>query len=358
MAQLATPRADASRAILAARQDIAEKVVALEFELYPDHAPRFGASGRERALQDALFHLAFLAQSLALDSSAFFAGYVAWVKIVLVRRGVSEKTLAEHLRCMSRVIQERIAADAGAAAAAEIDRVLDQLAGMPEDIPTFIDDTNANAALARGYLRDLVQGERRDATLRVRASLAAGLTLESLYLDVFAPTQRELGRLWQLNEINVAQEHFGSAATQFIMSQVSASIFEGSRGGRRVVAACVAGDQHEIGLRMVADFFEMAGWRSFYLGANMPHRGIVETVVATGADLLVISASIGFHVTAVRELIETLRAEPRCAGTRILVGGHPFNTNPGLWREIGADGHGADAKEAVARAEQIFAAAA
>jgi len=358
MEPLATPRVDASRALLAARQEIAQAVVALEFELHPDLAQRFGASGRERSLQDALYHLAFLAQSLAVDSPAFFAEYVAWVKVVLVRRGVSETTLADHLRCMARVIHERIPADAAAAAEAAIETVLEQLAGMPEDIPTFIDDANAQAGLARAYLRDLLHGERRDATLKVRASLAQGLSLQSLYLDVFAPTQREIGRLWQLNEISVAQEHFCSAATQLIMSQVSGSIFEGTRGERRVVATCVAGDLHEIGLRMVADFFEMSGWRTFYLGANMPPGGVVETVVATGAGLLLISASIGFHVSAVRELIELVRAEPRCAGVRILVGGHPFNSDPALWGKVGADGHAADAKQAVARAELAFAPAA
>lgn len=37
--------------------------------------------------------------------------------------------------------------------------------------------------------------------------------------------------------------------------------------------------QHEIGMRMVADFFEMEGWDTYYLGANTPTRSILQTIV-------------------------------------------------------------------------------
>jgi len=356
--QLVTAALDASEAVLAARQEIASAVVAIEFALHPELVQRHGAGGREKSLQDALYHLSFLAQSLALDRPALFAQYVAWVKVVLVRRGVGEQTLADHLGCLARVIRERIPGAAGVAAAGIVDEAIATLASTPDDIPTFIVDGGAHAGLARHYLDALLRGERREAATHVRQALAQGLPLQSLYLHVFAPAQRELGRLWQLNEISVAQEHFCSAATQLIMSQVSGAIFEGPRGEQRLVAACVAGDLHEIGLRMVADFFEMSGWRTFYLGANMPHGGVVETIVATRSSMLLVSASIGLHVSAVRDLIGLVRAETRCRGVRILVGGHPFNTDPSLWRTVGADGHAADARLAVRLSEELSAEAA
>ena len=54
-------------------------------------------------------------------------------------------------------------------------------------------------------------------------------------------------------------------------------------------------------------------------------------------------------------LVEALRADPGCANTRIIVGGHPFNRCPDLWRRIGADAHGRDAAAAVAWADRHFA---
>ena len=71
-----------------------------------------------------------------------------------------------------------------------------------------------------------------------------------------------------MNLLSVAQEHYCTAATQLVMSQLYPRIFSTERRGRTLVAARVADDLHEIGLRMVADFFEMEGWDTFYVGAT------------------------------------------------------------------------------------------
>ncbi|HEY5309978.1 MAG TPA: cobalamin B12-binding domain-containing protein, partial [Casimicrobiaceae bacterium] len=52
----------------------------------------------------------------------------------------------------------------------------------------------------------------------------------------------------------------------------------------------VSGDLHELGARMVADFFEMEGWDSYYTGANTPTGGVVQAIVERRPDVLAISA--------------------------------------------------------------------
>jgi methanogenic corrinoid protein MtbC1 len=91
----------------------------------------------------------------------------------------------------------------------------------------------------------------------------------------------------------------------------------------------------------------MAGWDNYFCGANMPPAAFVQSVVERAADVLAISATMGFRLHAVQNLIETIRAEPRCARLRVMVGGHPFNVDPALWRTVGADGTAADADAAV-----------
>jgi MerR family transcriptional regulator, light-induced transcriptional regulator len=112
--------------------------------------------------------------------------------------------------------------------------------------------------------------------------------------------QYEVGRLWQVNEISVAQEHYCTAATQLVMSQLYPQLFASEKTAGTLVAACVAGDLHEIGLRMVTDFFEMAGWNTFYVGSNMPTEEIVDTLVLRRADVLGISATISSHLMTSR----------------------------------------------------------
>jgi methanogenic corrinoid protein MtbC1 len=142
------------------------------------------------------------------------------------------------------------------------------------------------------------------------------------------------------------------------MSQLLPLASAAERCGRSVVVVCVSGDQHEVGARMVGDFFTMSGWDTYFCGANTPHAAVVSTVAERAADVLAISATMGSRLHAVQELIEQVRADARCARLRIMVGGHPFNVDPALWQTVGADGSAPDAGAAVALARRWLAASA
>jgi methanogenic corrinoid protein MtbC1 len=209
--------------------------------------------------------------------------------------------------------------------------------------------------LARTYLDALLQGERRTASRLILDAVERGISIRDIYLHVFQPAQREVGRLWQLNRVSVAQEHYCTAATQLIMSQLYPRIFSGERCGRTLIATCVGGELHEIGVRMVADFFEMEGWDTYYLGANTPAEAILQTLDKQRADVLAISATMTFHVTIVAELIARVRQRTGASTTPyILVGGYPFLVAPNLWREIDADGSARDAQDAVTTTQRLI----
>jgi methanogenic corrinoid protein MtbC1 len=195
-----------------------------------------------------------------------------------------------------------------------------------------------------------VRGDRHSASRLILDEAERGTSVRDIYLFVFQPVLREVGRLWHSNQIGVAQERYCTTCTQFTMSQLYPRIFSVRRNGLRMVAASVAGDLHEIGLRMVSDFFEMEGWDAFYLGANTPISCILQQVAERSPQVLAISATMTFHLHTVAELI----AATRTAGNapRILVGGGPFNSVPGLWKDVDADGYAADAAAAVAMARR------
>ena len=173
-------------------------------------------------------------------------------------------------------------------------------------------------------------------------------------MEVFQRTQYEIGRLWQLGQVNVAQEHYCTAVTQAIISQLYPRIFARERVGRRLVAACAGGETHEIGARMVADFFEMAGWDTYYLGANMPAGNMARYVEQHTVDVVAISATMTIHLDAVSALMQSVRATPAGRRAKILCGGYPFNISPDLWRRMGADASAPDGRRAVQVAEALL----
>lgn len=334
---------------------LADAVVACEFSRNPRLRLRYGPGGRGKSRQDAAYHLAFLADAVDVDSPAVFNDYIAWAKVLLLHFGVLAEDLDQHLGCMADVVGARMPAPVAAPAMAMIESARSALPSMPATAAPCLEPGQRLEPLAREYVRALLGGYRQAAGQLVFDAVDRGASVRELYLQVFQPALREVGRLWQTRRISVAQEHFCSAATQVLMSQLLPRSLPAPRRGRAVVVACVSGDQHEVGARMVGDFFAMAGWDAYFCGANTPNEGVAESAVERAADVLAVSASMGCHLHTVQELLERVRADPRCAASRVMVGGHPFTVDPALWRTVGADGTAADAEAAVVLAEQWLA---
>jgi methanogenic corrinoid protein MtbC1 len=336
------------------REALAEAVVVRHYQLRPELQTRFGQRGRQKCRDDANYHLTYLAQSLASSEPALFLKYVAWAKVMLAGRGIPASDLVDNLQVMIEVLQAHLPASEASVACGYVQAAIadfPQMAVMP---PSFIAADQPLAQLAKSYLASLLACERQIASRLILDAVAGGTSIKDVYLHVFQQSQQEIGRLWQTNQVTVAQEHYCTAVTQMIMSQLYPQIFAGPRNGRRFVGACVGGDLHELGVRMVADFFEMDGWDTVYLGANVPSSDLIRTLQDRNPDVVGISATITPHVSAVTRLIAAIRAEKSCHNIKILVGGYPFIVAPDLWKTVDADGTSPDAQGAIELADRII----
>jgi MerR family transcriptional regulator, light-induced transcriptional regulator len=333
---------------------LAEKIVSIHYEQQPEIWKPYGHPGREKSIRDSGYHLTYLAEALDADEPNLFIEYLAWVKVLFAGLKFPGQVLPFTLECTRQVLVEQLPDEARATVLEILDAGIQSLVNAPVSLPSYLQGDSALDALARQVLDELLLGNRHVASHLIHDAVQRGESVKSIYIQVFQRTQREIGRLWQTNEISVAQEHFCTAATQMIMSQLYPYIFTGERKGRRMVVACVGGELHEIGARMVADFFEMNGWDTYFLGANTPPESILRTVDERRADILALSATMLFHVSQVADIIHDLRSSASNQ-TRVLVGGYPFNLSPNLWRKVGADGYAPDAETAVAEAERVMA---
>lgn len=333
---------------------MAEKIVTWQQELPPeDRQPQRENESRSDSVCDVWYHLGFLAEALDAGDPTLFEEHIGWTRELFANLDVPDRVLAAMLECTRRAVVEETPPEAHGAALAILDRGLASLATAPLASPSHVGAKGPLGELARSYLDALLRGDRRAAGEMILAAVDEGVGLRDIYLQVFQPCQHELGRLWQTHRISVAQEHFCTAATQSVMSQLYPRLFAGERSGKRIALACVGGELHEIGARMVADFFELEGWDSRFYGANTPVQGIVDALREHPVDVMAISVTMTFHVNSVREIIDAVRANPKLASTPVLVGGYPFNIAPGLWQHVGADGFARDAESAVLEAERL-----
>lgn len=348
----ATTTQSAGDAIAARKDTLAQAIVELQYARQPAIWALYSERGRAKSIRDTAWHLSYLAEALALNDMQMFVQYADWTKTLFAGLKFPPEVLTSTLECMRDVLPPALAEPMGEVITTWISAALAHLQQPAEAESCYLLEGAPLADLARQYLDLLLKGERQAASWLILNAVDTGAPARDIYLQVFQPALREVGRLWQTNQVTVAQEHYCTASTQLIMAQLYPRIFSAARNGRRMVATCVGGELHEIGLRMVADFFEMAGWDTYYLGANMPAHSVVQAVVDRRADVLAISATMTFHIRLAVELIQAIRANERTRSVRILVGGYPFNLSPDLWRQVGADGHAADADAAIALANQ------
>jgi methanogenic corrinoid protein MtbC1 len=326
-------------------EELALAVADRHFAVHPETLQRYGPIGRVRCLEDARFHLQYLAIALDAHSEALFLDYIGWAKVVLAKRNVPEADLIENLKIVAGVV-DTIAAHSEAQR--YLQAAIEQLPSMTDEVPSLLDPRAPLWSVASSYLTALMQGSRRDAMQIVVDALDRGTPVRDLYREVFEPVQHEIGRLWQLNQITVAQEHFCTAATQHIMTQLYGRLFGGAKKERRAVAMCVGSELHEIGLRIITDLLELDGWQTWYLGASVPPAAAVQLCVDQRADVLLVSATLPPHIAQVAEVIRIFRTRPELAQAKVLVGGRAFRNAPDLWRTIGADGFAANADECIA----------
>jgi len=335
-----------SALILASQDTLSREISQSRYNALRDMFYHFGVEP-EKLQEYTHYELSYLANAIAEKNPGLFTEYIDWTKSIFSSYGIAPevlKTNIEHVRAgllaglpeeTHRIISQYMKAG------------LSEISGPLKTLSPFIDPLAPHGTIAQSYLDAVLQGGRTGATRLVMDSFHAGLSIPDIYLSVLQPAQYEIGRLWQTNKITVAQEHFCSAVTQLIMSQLyypHICNVEKKRGP--MVGLCVSGELHEIGMRMVSDLFEIGGWNVCYLGANMPAYNIVDTLLEKKAGILCISAAMASSVNKVEKIIEKVRASD-AAHTKIIVGGFGFNRDPGLAKLVGADAYAGSAREAL-----------
>ena len=218
--------------------------------------------------------------------------------------------------------------------------------------------TNNLSALQVSYLESMQRGSGRAADQVVQQALDSGTLAGDVYLNIFQPTAYAIGRLWQNNQFSVAQEHLATAIIERQMGELHPLFRPPQPRPNRphtLVIGCVPNEQHRVGARMVADFFEADGWEVHYLGAAVPLASLVEMAKELQADLIGLSAQMIYHVPHISEFAHELNRHS-LDNIPVMVGGMPFVQQPELGNTLNVRFSAADARQAVDRANRLFAA--
>lgn len=332
---------------------LAEYVTDIQFSQHPELEERYGEEGRQHCYKDAIYHLDYLVQAMKVESRAMFTHYLEWAFRMLDAREIPKRDLMNQLTFMKEAVQSKLSPDSHKLIEEYLDAGVEHLRNLDMAVEQHLNPENPLYEEASEYLELLLSGKRRQAAELIDELVKSGVEVINIYEHIFQAVQYEVGALWQRNEITVAHEHYCTAATQLIMSRLYPLIFSGNKKGNRLVACSVSNELHEIGIRMVSDFFEMDGWDTYYLGSNMPDTHLLQSVREHEAHVLAISVTLPIHIDKVQKLIQRVKEKPEFEHLKIMVGGYPFTIIPDLCERLGANATAENARQAVATANEL-----
>ncbi len=185
-----------------------------------------------------------------------------------------------------------------------------------------------------------------------------GTPVETLYLDLLAPTARRLGELWCEDSCDFTDVTVGLGRLQEVLHELSPLFraeVEPHERGRRVLLVPVPGEQHSFGLHMVAEFFRRTGW-DVWSGAQISSGAdLVQVVRSEWFAVVGLSLACETRIDALATGIRALRRASRNRAIGVLVGGPLFIEHPELVARVGADATAIDGGQAPMQAQNLLA---
>jgi methanogenic corrinoid protein MtbC1 len=189
--------------------------------------------------------------------------------------------------------------------------------------------------LARVYLGHALAGRDADAVQTLIDPLVAGsIDLVNLFERVITPAAHRVGDLWYEERISVADEHFVTQLNQKLIAIAGTLQPVPQSNSECVVLACPPDEQHDTGLRMVAELLIAHGYEARMLGAATPIPALVEYVADAQPLAVGLSIASPLAINSLTATVAALReARPELP---IFIGGRCPERYPDVATAVGA----------------------
>jgi len=333
--------------LLEKRNFIVEELVNKQIEAYPEIKKIYGEDNYlKNLLKEAYYYLLHLNQSISIKEPEIFSNYICLRKFSLESKNIPIKFLVDTLELLKIIFINLFEKKELKSLYIYISFALKKLDKTPSKIKSFISDGLYNE-ISKKYINYLLKLKKEKAYQVIFDAIDSGISTKDLYINVFQKTQYELGRLYQLNKITKEEEYYVTTSTQNLISIISKNDILEKKKNITIITTGISEDLHELGIKMVSDFFNLEGWKTFYLGINIPNKDIIEAVINKKANILAVSVTLPYHIENLIVLIKEIKSNEKLNHLKIIVGGYPFNSLPNLWKQINADGYAENAQKSI-----------
>jgi MerR family transcriptional regulator, light-induced transcriptional regulator len=193
-----------------------------------------------------------------------------------------------------------------------------------------------------GEFMEVIQSENRESSLKLILSKLENneIDIVTLYTEILTSALNSMVQD-EKDRAFIWREHVRSSIIRTIIENCYSYVIKERdekykvKASKRVAVVCPSEELHEIGARMITDFFTLLGYDSIFVGSNTPREEFLEALKIIDLDYIAISVSNPYNLIAARKAIEKIReANPK---VKILVGGNAFISRNNSYKEVGAD---------------------
>jgi corrinoid protein of di/trimethylamine methyltransferase len=212
-----------------------------------------------------------------------------------------------------------------------------------------------HAELFEKMANSVIAGEAEEANALARTSLELGIKPLDSIDNGFVKGIRVVGDRFGAGELFLPELVMSAEAMKAALAVLEPELAKSSAARENmgnVLACTVQGDIHDIGKRIVCTMLSANGFSVVDLGVNVKVDRFVEEIKTRKPDIVAMSALLTTTAPNQGKVIRQLIQQGLREQYVVMVGGAP--TSPGWAKEIGADGYGENATEAVRVAKELM----
>jgi methanogenic corrinoid protein MtbC1 len=197
------------------------------------------------------------------------------------------------------------------------------LSFLKHNLQTFLQHaeitTGALSEAQQEFVNLLLEKRRRGSTEFIMSLVEKGSQPHDLCSTLIIPALKQIGLLWQKNEISVADEHAATEICRYVIFRLCDSIPRKNVLAYKALVSCVPGEEHQLGAEILSSHLESEGWTVYYVGHSAPENDSIAVISKHKPDVVFLTATLVSNLPQTVEFSKKLRETT--PGVKIILGG-------------------------------------
>ncbi len=175
-----------------------------------------------------------------------------------------------------------------------------------------------NKHLSDKFIQFIMNGSEEEAIDMALSLVRQGYDPLDIHEEFLKPTLYKVGDMWEKGEVSVAFEHHITAIVDNLIAMLSPHINKHDFWDKKALFMTVGNEPHIIGLKMVREIFRFFGWKTYFLGSNVPWQSAINIINAREIDWVCISITSEKNLNSAEAFVQQLREK---CNVKVMVGG-------------------------------------